>query len=127
MTGERERTNVATQALYLLNDEAVTKSAEAFANRVRASSDDDAERIVYAFSTAFGRRPTANESDAARAFLRDFRALKRADLPPEGTADPNRRRPRLARTATPKIDVEKETWTAFCQSLFGSAEFRYVD
>ena len=127
VTGERERTNVATQALYLLNDEAVTKSAEAFANRVRASSDDDAERIVFAFLTAFGRRPTPNESDAARAFLRDFRALKRADATPQTAEETPRRRPRLARGGTPGVAVEKDTWTAFCQSLFGSAEFRYVD
>jgi hypothetical protein len=110
----------------LLNDEAVTKSAEAFATQVLRSSDDDDARVVYAFLTAFGRRPTPNEAEAARTFLRDFRGLKRAERAPE-TPQAGRRRPRLLRSAAPKVDVEKETWTAFCQSLYGSAEFRSVD
>ncbi len=128
VTGERERTNVATQALYILNDEAVTAAAEAFAQRCMRESDDDGPRIEFAFLTAYGRKPSPNETEAARSFLRDFRALQRTDAPTPPTQEGARRRPRVARgNAAPRVDVEKETWTAFCQALFGSAEFRYVD
>ena len=61
------------------------------------------QRVDRAYRLALARPPTAGERDRALAFLRDFAARA-------GGTDP-------ARAA----------WSAFCQALFASAEFRYLD
>ena len=103
VTGERATTTGPAQALYFMNGTFVSRQAEALADRVRASEGDDAQRVDRAYRLALARLPTTAERDRARAFLRDF--ASRA-----GGADP-------ARAA----------WSTFCQALFASAEFRYLD
>ena len=57
MTGAREVTNVATQALYMMNDADVMREADAFAGRLLAASTSDDARIERAFRIAL--RPGA--------------------------------------------------------------------
>ena len=103
VTGERATTTGPAQALYFMNSPFVIRQAEALAERVRAVDGDDAQRIDRAYRLALARPPTAGERDRALAFLRDFAA--RAG----GT------------------DSARAAWSAFCQALFASAEFRYLD
>ncbi len=67
-----------------------------------------ADQIEAAFVLAYGRPPTRGERAATVAFFKNFR-LAAAN----GSAAANR-------SATGAM-------TAFCQSLFASAEFRYID
>jgi hypothetical protein len=99
VTGERATTTSPAQALYFLNSPFVTRQAEALAERVRAAEGDDARGIERAYRLALARRPTAAERDRAFAFLRAFASRAGA----------------------------REAWTAFCQALFATAEFRYLD
>jgi hypothetical protein len=143
VTGDREETNVASQALYLMNDPDVQKTALAFAERVLAVKGGDAERVSAAFELAVGRRPTSAETAAVRGFLDAF---ARAQSPRTGggaTGGEEPRRPRRPARNAPRIperrpgargenagapvDPTRAAWAAFCQSLFMSAEFRYVD
>jgi hypothetical protein len=103
VTGERATTTSPAQALYFLNSPFVTRQAEALAERVRAADGDDARGIDRAYRLALARPPTAAERDRALAFLRAF----------------------AARTGAP--GPTREAWAAFCQALFASAEFRYLD
>ena len=103
VTGERATTTGPAQALYFMNGPFVIRQAEALAERVRAVEGDDSLRIDRAYLLAVAHPPTDAERDRALAFLRDFAAGAKG-------ADPVR-----------------EAWSAFCQALFASAEFRYLD
>jgi cytochrome c553 len=141
VTGDREETNVASQALYLMNDPGVQRHALAFADRVLARKGTDADRVAYAFELAFSRKPTASEASAVRSFVESF--AKAQPKKPEGDgrdaprrprrpgrnapARPGQGRPAAGAAAAPNLDPTRAAWAAFCQSLFMSAEFRYVD
>ncbi len=119
VTGAREMTNVATQALYMMNNAEVMRLADAFAGRLLAAISSDDGRIDRAFRTVFGRAPTGSELDSARTFLSRFPAPKVKDEPRRGRRAPSPQRP--------TADPHRPAWAAFCQALFASAEFRYVD
>ncbi len=130
VTGQREETNVASQALLLMNNEAVWKAAQAFATRVSQGSTDEKERIQNAFLFALGRRPSSNELAASRRFMSDFVAANaKVDARREQDNPAPRERPRRTRDRrTPAASVAKpDAFAALCQSLFLTAEFRYVD
>jgi hypothetical protein len=103
VTSERATTTSPAQALYFMNSPFVIRQAESLAERVRADEGDDVRRIDRAYRLAFTRPPATEERDRALAFLRNFAA--RAGAP----------------------DPARGAWTAFCQALFASAEFRYLD
>lgn len=105
VTGSREETIAATQALLLMNDQEVIDAADAFARRLLRLDASDRDRIEVAFEHALSRTPTRSEVSAVERFLRDFERIVRDEE--------TRRRP------------ERAAWSAFAQSLFQSAEFRY--
>src|SRR5438445_1716745 len=62
VTGSRDATTVATQALYLLNDAFVRRQSLAMADRLlHRSESDDAERIDQAYRLTVGRPATTKE------------------------------------------------------------------
>lgn len=101
--GERATTTGPAQALYFMNGAFVLRQAEGLADRVRANGEDDAQALERAYRLALARPPTVAERQRGLAFIRDFAARA-------GGTDP-------ARAA----------WSALCQALFASAEFRYLD
>ena len=101
--GTRESSNTANQALYMLNNGFVLRQSEAFARRVAESSSRPNEQIEYAFQLAYGRKPSSGERRATAAFVRRFSP------------------------STSFRERGHATLAALCQSLFASAEFRYVD
>jgi len=122
VAGDREETNVATQALYLMNDEDVLRIADAFADRLLEIEGGDDQRIARAFELAYGRKPSQKEREAVKHFLDDFAKLTAKDV-----RAPERRGGRRDRPATqPAADPRRAAWSAFAQTLFQSAEFRYL-
>lgn len=103
ITGTRESSSTANQALYMMNNPFVITQSEAFAKRISRSGATPTEQINQAFLLAYGRKPTAGERNAAFKFIRSFAAG--ADRASRGS----------------------DTLKALCQSLFASAEFRYID
>lgn len=100
VTGAREQTNVPAQALYLLNNDFVRAQAEHFAGRLGAKSSDNNQRIARAYAIALGRQPIPKEIQTAKSFLERERSLRASS---------------------------DQAWSTFCQALFGSAEFRFLD
>ncbi|MFZ9882083.1 MAG: DUF1553 domain-containing protein, partial [Phycisphaerales bacterium] len=140
VTGQRDATNVPTQALYLLNSAEVTRIADAFARRVMQAGNAEADRIEAAFATAFGRKPSASEIRACRDFLDDFTKAYAKDNAPSRDAAPRagtlreRARQRIQQAAaqrmnqTPaQVSPDVAAYSALCQALLLSAEFRTVD
>jgi len=111
VTGSREETNVPSQGLYLLNNPYVQELSDDFARRVYSSAQDTAARITNAYWIAFGRPPTAQELQLTRTFFNNYQmdAAKAKAEPKSGK------------------DISMFAWSAFCQGLMASAEFRYLN
>ena len=104
VTGERESSNTANQALYMMNNRFVIQQSEAFAKRVIEDRRSPGDQVVHAFLLAYGRKPTMGERTALSSFAKSFR--------PEQTSD---------------TSASQQAMQAICQSLFATAEFRYID
>ena len=144
VVGDRDETSVPSQALYLLNDPWVTEQADVMARELLGMRADDEERARVAFMRTLGREPTASEMGSVRSFFRDFGRLDsegNAFEQPEGTRRFNegvgnrsqrraaiRERMRARGRDIPEpLDAREVAWSAFCQSLFACAEFRYIN
>jgi mono/diheme cytochrome c family protein len=121
VVGRREETNVATQALFLMNDPTVVEASDALAKSLLQAAGDDAGRIESAFLRALGRKPTSSEQQAVQRFLADFDAA--ADT---RSGPPARRLPRERLGAPTPPDARTQAWSAFVQTLFQGAEFRFL-
>jgi hypothetical protein len=96
--GNRVSTTIAPQALALMNNPQVRQWAEAFANRLKGKSFEDAVRSAY--EIALARNPTAEELSESIKFLQEqSEAYKGSDSALED----------------------------FCQSLLCLNEFVYVE
>ena len=148
VTGARDTTTVATQALYLLNDPFVRRHALNLADRLIARTDlDDPGRVDLAYRITLGRPANATELDRAGRYLADYEPAARevlaaepaeAPAPVAPTAEPARQTPVLDPDQIVQVDapIREEVirpadaraaaWASFCQALLGSAEFRYL-
>ncbi len=106
--GLRDATNVPSQSLYLMNSPFVIKHARGTAKRVLQAKDEDAQRLELLFRICLARKPTGSE------VARFMEFLDQTD--------------RKLEAETPDVAQRKElSWTILSQSLFASAEFRYVE
>ena len=109
VTGRRDTTTVATQALYLLNDPFVRQQGAALAQRLLSRKDlDGADRTTLAYRLALGRLPTAAERQRANGYVLEYETAARAERP------------------NPPSDLNAAAWTSLCHAILASAEFRYV-
>ncbi len=109
VTGSRETTTVATQALYLLNDSFVRQQARALTDRLlELSVESEGDRVSEAYRLTLGRTPTAREISHSTRYLAEYEAAVRNEKP------------------QPKTNPKAEAWTSFCQAILASAEFRYI-
>jgi hypothetical protein len=110
VTGQRDVTTVAPQALFMLNNTFVGAQAKAMAMRVATTAaKSDIARVDLAYKLALGRSPTTPQRTRAIAYIETY------------LRDPS---------ATPSRDPDKnklEAWSTLCQALFASAEFRYLN
>ena len=102
ITGQRESSSTANQALYMMNNHFVIQQSEALAARIVEETSRPFEQVDRAFLLTYGRPPTSGERTATAEFARKFASNS-------------------GRTG------RQGTLAALCQSLFASAEFRYVD
>lgn len=98
LTGRRGITTVPTQALYMMNSAFVVEHAAKAARRVMKLATDDVARITAVHELMFARKASDEEVADGIAFIRGY---------------PEAKDPLVA-------------WTAYCQTLFATAEFRYL-
>ena len=98
IVGERNQTTVPTQALYLMNSPFISNQAASMGKLVMGKTNNNDDRIKFAYELAFSRLATNNEIYKANEFLNKV-----------SNNSPN------------------QQWSIFCQALLASAEFRYVD
>jgi hypothetical protein len=107
-TGMRPQTMVATQGLFLLNDESVMAAAEAMARRLLAEeiSGGVAERIDRMFELATGTPAAPDERQALQQFLDEIASRDRS---------------------AEQTDGELRAWTVACQAVFASSRFQVLE
>jgi hypothetical protein len=108
--GRREQTTVAPQALSLLNDAFVRARAVEMAVRLSGESSDDSSLVKRAFELALARLPTDSERSASLEFLK---------------SQTDRRQARDA--GQPASEARTAAVADFCQALFSTNEFLYID
>jgi hypothetical protein len=72
------------------------------------TNESDEARIIRAHLLVIGREPSSSEQSAAREFLADYLQAQAAQ-------------------ARPESDRRVLTWQSYCQTLFCSNEFLYVE
>jgi len=97
--GQRESSHTADQALYMLNNPFVIEQSHAMAERIGRACTNENDKVTMAFNLAYSRNPSEAERVETEKFLANFSNASQAGA---GLA-------------------------AVCQSLFASAEFRFVD
>ncbi|MBT6054634.1 MAG: DUF1553 domain-containing protein, partial [Planctomycetaceae bacterium] len=97
--GQRESSHTADQALYMLNNPFVIQQSRNMAKRIGRAHTDVKDRVTMAFNLAYSRSPSSDELLETETFLSNILSSSESD---GGLA-------------------------AVCQSLFASAEFRFVD
>ncbi|MDF1823819.1 MAG: PSD1 and planctomycete cytochrome C domain-containing protein [Verrucomicrobiales bacterium] len=109
LSGKREITTVPSQALYMMNSPFILKNAKAMASYLTTDIGLRGEELVSeAFYLCYSRPPTPGESERTTQFIERFLIVaKEEGLPP--------------------LEARLLALTTFCQSLIGSAEFRYLN
>ena len=97
-TETRAETNVAPQALYMMNSQFVAERARGLAQLLLKSESTDAERVRRAWRKVLGREPNASEINEAVQFIERY----------PGKAD------------------QELAWASFCRSLIAGNDFIYV-
>ena len=111
VTTRRNETIVAPQALYLLNSPTVIQASREFAEGLlQWAETDDKALIQSAIWRAFGRAPRPAEVTAGVEYLSSYAEALRL------------KEPDLAAGA-----ARRKAWESYCQALFCSSEFSYID
>jgi hypothetical protein len=113
---ERRRSNVATQALHMMNGSMTWDLARYMAGRViDESGADRGKQIELIYLRAYSRPPTAEEVKIGVEAIREFEK----QWPPRLATD-NDAAPRAA----------EANWLAlanYCHAILNSAEFSFID
>ncbi|QOV92230.1 PSD1 and planctomycete cytochrome C domain-containing protein [Humisphaera borealis] len=105
VTGDRDVTTVATQALFMMNNEFTIDQARRLADKILSDSSigNDEVRVDHAYGWTLGRSATVAERARAMQYVNQFAA-----------------------DAASSKTARSDAWTGLVQALIASAEFRYV-
>ena len=102
---QRTDSTVPLQSLALLNSDFVRTRSRTFARRVTAEAGrNQAGRITLTFELACGRPPHSGERASAEEFLQEQSTFYAG-----------------------KTNAEQSVWTDFCQMVFASNAFLYIE
>jgi hypothetical protein len=97
----RTQTNVAPQALFMMNSQFVAERTRSMAEKLLRTERDDARRVERAWFAVLGRSPEPEEAKEALRYIEEF---------PAGGNDGGRLR----------------AWASWCRTLVASNDFIYV-
>jgi hypothetical protein len=107
-TGVRLMSTTPLQALFLMNGPLAHSASSGLAERIRAASAAEGERIEFAHRLLFGRTAEAEEVAACGEFLETYRQ-------------------RLTSLGTPAERIDAVAWEALARTLLSSNELAFVD
>ena len=107
--GQRQTTNIASQALVIMNSKIVIEQAEALAQNVLTDgSMDDKARGDRLFMQLFGRVAQDGERLSCLSHIEQYQKA-------------------LAETDVPVEEHVVSSWQSLCRALLASNEFIYLD
>ncbi|MCH2201818.1 MAG: DUF1553 domain-containing protein [Fuerstiella sp.] len=109
----RANSNVAQQALYLLNNRMVRDLVSRFAAGLSAAATDSDSRIQHLYLSALSRQPTEEELVSGRRTLAELEG-QWAEYYSEQSEDE-------------KKDPALEAFRVYCHAILNSAGFLYID
>jgi Protein of unknown function (DUF1553) len=112
---ERRRSNVATQALHMMNGSMTWDLARYMAGRIIDESSNRAKQIELIYLRAYSRPPTAGEIKIGIEAIDGFEKQWPARLATDNDAAPR---------------AESANWLAvsnYCHAILNSAEFSFID
>ena len=119
ISGTRQSTTVAPQALFMLNSEFVSQQTKAAAESLLADSIiDDSARVNRLWLTAYSRPPTQPEIDRSLAYVD---ALASRLLSESATAEA------LPPSPEQQAGVRLQAWQSLCRVALASNEFVYLE
>jgi cytochrome c553 len=107
VNGQRATTSVPSQMLFLMNSSFVINASDATATRLAREAPEEQSRIRQAYLKIYNRPPTALEVTNAQDFLSNYAAT-------------------ISSAANLSPAAKHDAWTAFVQSMMGSADFLYL-
>lgn len=110
--GRRSSTVVPSQALLMMNSPFVLEQARGFGDRILGEEGlEEDGRIEHAFLLAYGRPPSAQESEEASAFLSAMADQAPAEPPLPGD----------------DANAERFAWARLSHVMMSASEFIYID
>ncbi len=107
VVGQREQTTLPTHSLFLLNNPFVVRQSQRLAARILAD-DREKKKIVAVFRHILRRNPSQSELHQAEGYCQE---IERSLVGEVSTAS----------------DRKSRALASFCQALFATNEFRYID
>ena len=107
VTGRRDTTTVAPQALLLMNSDLVWEASQHFAQRLLSQPCCDESRVGEAYERAYSRLPNPQETARALKFIQRYED----ELQANGVESQD-----------PRLDA----WQAWCRVILTSNEFVYL-
>nr|WP_233215495.1 PSD1 and planctomycete cytochrome C domain-containing protein [Rhodopirellula bahusiensis] len=111
LTGDRNTSTIAPQALFLMNSEMLADRTFAMADRLLNTGENSVQRISHLYLEAYGRPPTDSELSDGVRFLSRFESGVRENYVVSGVSNSY---------------PERLAWQALCQAVVSSSEFVYI-
>lgn len=109
LTGKRDATVVAPQALFAMNSDFVAKRSDALAETLLAKFDSNEARLARLYALAYSRPPEPPETERALAYLDRYQANWRETMPDQAG------------------EAERRAWKSLCRATLAASEYLYVD
>lgn len=109
LVGNRPVTTVPAQALFMMNSPFVVAQAQATAERIlKESKQDDREKVSQLYLACLGREANATEQAEALKYIDSLMSAN-------------------SNESSNKAEVRLQAWASYCQILFASTEFRFLN
>ena len=108
LSGQRQTTTVAPQALFLMNSQLVAEQMRLMAQRLMANIKDGPQRVDALFEIAWGRLPSSQERDESLDYIRRY--VDAVD--DQGIGGTTSR---------------LQAWRSLCRAVVSANEFIYVE
>lgn len=125
--GDRNVSNVPAQSLNLMNDPFVREQAEQWAAKLLDSTAESEKRFDRIYLAAFARLPSDEERQKARDFINEQKRLYASEANSPQAAEINDTKDESPENTPEPLDPEKMIWADFCQVIYNSKEFIFLD
>lgn len=109
LVGNRPTTTVPAQSLFMMNSPFMIAQAQATAERIlKETTKTDQEKISQLYLSSMGREANAAEQSEALAYIQSLVSSE-------------------SKENSSKAIVRLQAWASYCQILFASTEFRFIN